>query len=192
MRASACACPSARESTNETHSLTQAFLSFSTWFDFFVVTVSVIDLILAGQGVNFNFMRLFRIFRVVRVFNKFEDMRRILIATVSALGPVLNAFLFFGVINSIYAVLGVTLFQDKGEERFGSFSLCFYTLLGITTGEAWTPHLKVLSRQEGEVAGEEGDNAIAFDVILYFVSYILVVTIVALNIIVAVLLEGFR
>ena len=113
--------------------VTQAFHSKSIWFDFFVVTVSLVDLILASGGTNFNFMRLFRIFRVVRVFNKFEDMRRILTATLSAFGPVLNAFLLFGVINSIYAVLGVTLFQEKDHENFMSFSLCFYTLLGITT-----------------------------------------------------------
>jgi hypothetical protein len=53
--------------------------------------------------------------------------------------------------------------------------------------------LRALSRGEGGVTEAEGDSdAIDFDVILYFISYILFVTVVALNIIVAVLLEGFR
>jgi hypothetical protein len=105
------------------HWFWEAFYSKAMWFDFIVVTFSLVDLFLTTSGANINVMRLFRIFRVVRIFNKFEDMRRILNANMTAFGPVLNAFLLLGVINAIYAVLGVNLFDDRGEDRFASFSL---------------------------------------------------------------------
>ena len=71
-----------------------------------VVIFSLSDAIyvLSGGGGNgLSVVRMARVFRVVRIFHKLEDMKRILNANVAALGPVLNAFLLFLVIISMYA-----------------------------------------------------------------------------------------
>ena len=70
-----------------------------------VVIFSLSDAIyvLSGGGGNgLSVVRMARVFRVVRIFHKLEDMKRILNANVAALGPVLNAFLLFLVIISMY------------------------------------------------------------------------------------------
>lgn len=165
------------------------FTSGWCWFDLIVVMVSVVDAgyVLTDPGGNndnnMSVLRLLRVFRIVRIFNKLEDMKRILNANLTAMSPVMNAFLLFAVIISIYAVMAVNMFEEfNNRENFRSFSTSFYTLLGVATGENWTTFINSLTRVEGEID---------WQVVLYFVSFIFLVGIVAINIIVAVLLEGF-
>ena len=170
------------------------FLFFSSWwcwFDLVIVILSVVDaayVLSGGGGSGLAVLRLLRVFRIVRIFNKLEDMKRILSANVQAFGPVANAFLLFLVLVSIYAVIAVNIFDTGSRECdldggcFGSFSLSFYTLMGIATGESWTPYVHSMKNEDGHV-----DTAVA----CFFVSFTVLVGIVALNIIVAVLLENF-
>ena len=54
---------------------------------------------------------------------------------------VFNAFLLFTVVLSIFAVIAVNLFQNKGsalQSTFESFTAAFFALLGIVTGEEWS------------------------------------------------------
>ena len=67
----------------------------------------------------------------VRIFNKLHNMRRILHATFAASAAMMNAFLLFVVIISIYAVMAVNLFSAHVDHPFTSFSRSFYTLLGM-------------------------------------------------------------
>ena len=163
------------------------FTSGWAWFDLIIVMVSVVDAVYVLVGSdndnNMSVLRLLRVFRIVRIFNKLEDMKRILNANLTAMGPVLNAFLLFAVIVSIYAVLAVNMLKGfENGETFSSFSKSFYVLLGVATGENWTTFVNTLTKVEGEHD---------WQVVLFFVSYIFLVGIVAINIIVAVLLEGF-
>ena len=111
-------------------------------------------------------------------------MKRILSANMAAMGPVSNAFLFLLVIVSIYAVMAVNLFAvstesdpDCNQDRgcFRSFSYSFFTLLGIATGESWTPFVYSMRTDEGYI-----DTIVG----IFFASYTGLVVIVALNIIV--------
>ena len=67
----------------------------------------------------------------VRIFNKLHNMRRILTATFAASAAMMNAFLLFVVIISIYSVMAVNLFSSHVDHPFTSFSRSFYTLLGM-------------------------------------------------------------
>ena len=133
-------------------------------------------------------LRLMRIFRIVRIFNKLENMKKILNANVAAFGPVLNAFLLFGVVLSIFSVIAVNLFFDTPgnlQGSFESFTSAFITLLGITTGEEWSTYVRA-GTGDGEGGGDVNVTAA-----IYFLTYIVLVSIMAFNIIIAVLLEGF-
>ena len=81
-------------------------------------------------------LRMFRIFRIMR----HESVVRILAALGKSSRPVLTSLGLCFVLMAIYAILGVNLFSHKyphAEEYFGSFSLAFITLLGISTGDSW-------------------------------------------------------
>ena len=181
------------------------FSSRWSWFDMIVVFMSVVDavyVLAGGSGNGLAVMRLLRIFRIVRIANKLENLRNILQANLCAMGPVSNAFLLFIVTVAIYSVIAVNLFSQQGAESdtegeggigsggscqenracFKSFSMSFYTLLGVATGENWTPYIHAMTTPEGHI-----DTSVS----IFFLSFTALVGIVAINIIVAVLLENF-
>ena len=179
-------------------------------FDLVIVSVSLfevcyVDLYLAssgseseGTGLDLNLLRLLRIFRVVRIFNKLKDLNRIMTAMRDSLAPVLSAFLLLTVVLGIYAIMATHLFGhgDKASEAseaerdsfeqhlfdyYGSFTRAFLSLLGVATGfDSWTSEVRFLG-------GDEIDTK----TVVFFVSFIMIVSIVVVNVIVAVLLEGF-
>ena len=131
------------------------------WFDLIIVCLSIFDaayVLSGGSGKGLNVLRLLRIFRIFRIFNKLDNMRRIMLAILGAMGPVLNAFLLFAVVISIYAVVGVNLFAKHGHHAFSSFSLSFYTLLGIAAGEDWTMYARFFVLQLPLKCGEWSDT----------------------------------
>jgi len=102
---------------------------------------------------------------------------------------VVSSILLFLVLTSIYAVLSVSFLgkppahADSGQQayastRYASFSKAFVTLLGIATGfDSWTDAVRVYDSSA--------------PAIIFFISFVIIVSICALNIIVSVLLEGF-
>lgn len=171
------------------------FTSFWGLFDLIIVSVSLfevlyVDLYLAsvrrdseGVGLDVNLLRVLRIFRVVRVFNKLKVLNKILVAMRESLAQVLWTLVLLAVVLSIYAIVATNLFRDKatepeGSEYYGSFFNAFVSLLGVATGyDSWTAEVRRL-----------GVDAVT---ILYFVSFVVLVSVVTMNVIVAVLLEGF-
>ena len=175
----------------------RAFIS-SPWnfFDLFIVLFSIFEVLYVdyglgsttpeGQsGLDVNMLRLVRIFRVVRIFNKLRSMRRIIDAMIYSLTPVLSAFLLSFLLVSIYAIVACNIFVEKYSHAkiyFGSFSLAFISLLGVATGDSWTEEVRAMSNDSGQI-----DVAVG----LFFISYILGIGIIMVNVIVSVLIEGF-
>ena len=180
----------------------------SAWniFDVVVVGVSIFDFIYSttvrngedaseNTGTDIKLLRVARVFRVVRVFNKLEEMRRIMRAARDSFFGVLSAFLLVFVIIGIYSILAVQMLQRTSDETpigeealqhytqfYGTFSQSFVSLLGIATGsDSWTT--EIYQMQTTRKFG-------ALDVI-FFVSFLIIVGMVGVNIIVSVLLEGF-
>ena len=177
----------------------------SAWniFDVIVVGISIFDVIYTATvrsedtGADVKLLRVMRVVRVVRVFNKFEAMRRIIHAINDSIFPVLSAFLLVFVIISLYSILAVQTLERTSEETpteeyeeamehyllfYSSFSQSCVSLLGIATGsDSWTNAVKKL-----QTGGKMG-----FLDVLFFVSFLILVGIVGLNIIISVLLEAF-
>ena len=118
-------------------------------FDLVVVCTSVLELVyyyLVNSGrININVLRLLRVFRVLRLFNKFPDMQRVITALTASLKPVLTAFIILIVVISIYAIIGVNLYSKYYPERYSSFVLGWFTMLGVATGDSWTAEALILS-----------------------------------------------
>jgi len=161
-----------------------AFMAFweDGWniFDFIVVTISLLALIMGGSG-GINLLRLLRVFRVVRLFRRFRRLKQIINALIASLAPVMSSFMVLALVTSIYAVLAVNLLADKDPYHFGYFSTAFFSMAQICIGWAEEEIRPVFEPESGP------DPYIG----LFFLSYILFAGVVLINIVVAVLLDEF-
>jgi hypothetical protein len=111
------------------------------------------------SNTNINTLRLLRVFRVLRLFNKFPAMRRVILALTASLKPVLNSFIILVVVISIYAIIGVHLWGTNYPERFKSFFLGWFTMLGVMTGDSWTTEAIELSTRINAASRTCQDNS---------------------------------
>jgi voltage-gated sodium channel len=101
----------------------------ANWADAFIVLVSVVGLFTEGGSSAYTVIRIMRVFRVVRVSNRLASVRLIIKALGSAVVPVSNAFFIMLVATSIWAILGVSLFDKRSPEHFGNFGASFFTVV---------------------------------------------------------------
>jgi voltage-gated sodium channel len=142
-----------------------------------------------GNGeMNLTLIRTLRIFKIIRLFSRLKSLQTIVIAITSTIIPLFNTFLIYGVVLSIYSVLGTQLFGRLYPEKFGLFSSACLTMFQISTGDGWLTDVlrPLMKRQEAEELYLENAGSV-----LFFISFILFVMIVLVNVAVAVLLEGF-
>lgn len=151
---------------------------YSGWnvFDFIVVMISLVSLVLTGLP-GISTLRLMRAFRVFRLFKRLESLRKIIRALENAIPGCANAFSIVILVNAIYSILGVSFFRDLQPDLFGTFAKAMLTMFQVMTGDSWA-------------------TAIARPVInvyphaaIFFVSYILIVNIMLVNVVIAVLLD---
>ena len=146
--------------------------------------------LLAGGAADLTMIRSLRIFKIVRIFNRLKSLQRIILSIASTLVPLVNTFMIYFVVTSIYAVLATQLFGSVFMERFGSFTKASLALFQISTGDSWlTDVLRPLLKRQGLDETQEGpwSQEVVWS-IMFFTSYILFVMIVLVNVAVAVLL----
>ena len=157
-----------------------------------------------------NVLRLVRVLKMVRLFRKLTELRMLINALTSSIVPVLYSFLILLLISTVYAVVATDLFSAIDPTNFGDFSLSLFSLFQVSnhlyvcacvcvcasgrvgefshimsqvsTGDSWA---SVITR--GLIYNEDSNYSGAF-VSIFFVSYVLVVGVVLMNIVVAVLL----
>jgi hypothetical protein len=123
------------------------FASSANMFDFFIVAVDIAALVLIEvlkvTWLTPSAVKLFRITRVVRLVERFESLRRLLLAASSSLPALSSIGALLLLIHIQYAVAGMMLFQGyRGEElndhaNFDTFFLSLNTLFRCTTGESY-------------------------------------------------------
>jgi voltage-gated sodium channel len=159
------------------------------WFDTFIVVVSLCNVILSYSGTelpNAKLLRLLRLGRVVRLF-ALKDLQRIITAVSFAVFPVCNAFLILLIVASLYAILATSFFNDRSPEYFANFSTSLFTMFQILSGDSWASGIsRSLFSVDGGGTGSTDPN-----VALFFVSYLLINSMMLLNVVVAVLLDEF-
>lgn len=172
------------------------------WFDFFVVSIGVIMMLKLPLPKSFNLLRTMRAFRVFRLFRRVPSLKKIIVAIMLSVPGVLNAFLILTIVMCIYAILGVEFFKDVGEgcaeltldlgtkrnncigrEYFGTFSRSLFSFFQVMTGDSWA---EVIARP---VIWSYGAPVVALGTAFYFVSFVLVCSMVLVNVVVAVLLD---
>ena len=169
----------------------------SPWnfLDSFVVVISVASLFMDSIE-NVSVLRLFRTIRVVRMMRRLESLRKIVNSLASSIGPVLSAFTILIMTTCLYASMAVILFGNPASlvevptdrdlaniDEFGKFTDAMFTMLQVSTGDGWVTAI-VRPKLDGTYANDAG-------AILFFTSYYILVSLIVMNIVVAILLDEF-
>jgi hypothetical protein len=150
------------------------------WFDFVVVAVSLISLVLTDLP-GADVLRLMRCFRVFRLFKRIPSLRKIMGAITKSLVPMGNAFCIVCLVTAIFAIVAVTFFASDAPHNFSSFFVAFFSLFQSMTGDNWSQDCRDLMAVSGQGAM----------VGIFYVSFMLLVSLVLLNVVIAVLLDAF-
>jgi len=139
------------------------------WFDFGVIVGSWIP------NQDLAAIRLLRTLRFVRIsgrFKSFAFLMETLHLSMNGIGSLL--LLLFGIV-SIFAILGVELFMESSE-HFDDFFRALWTLFITLNGESWPEIAEPLIEQFWYTK-------------LYFGTYIIGISVVVMNMIIAVFIE---
>jgi len=136
-------------------------------FDLAIIVVCLLPI----NGHFAAVVRLARILRVLRVVRIFPRLRVIVGALLKGVSSMAYIAMLLSLLFYIYAVLGVFMFGAGDPQHFGSIPTAFLTLFQIVTLEGW---VEVMRNQMSA-----GTNSMRAP--LYFVSFIVIGTMIVLN-----------
>mgnify|MGYP000901264076 CR=1 FL=1 len=125
-------------------------------------------------------LRLARVLRLLRVVSSLPRLQFLVAALFKSLGSMGYVGLLLLLLFYIYAVIGVSAFGSGDSINFGSIPVAMLTLFRIITLEGW---VEVMNAQFA--AGVSSAAVVA-----YFVSFILIGTMIMLNLFIGIILNG--
>ncbi len=147
-------------------------------FDFLIVVVCLLPV-----GGHFTaVLRLARILRLLRVVSALPRLQFLVSALFKSLRSMGYVGLLLLLLFYIYAVIGVSLFGARDAASFGSIPRAMLTLFAIITLEGW---VDIMNTQFA--AGVSGAA-----VVIYFISFILIGTMIMLNLFIGIILNGIN
>jgi len=153
----------------------------SAWnlFDFVIVIISLMSLYMQDLP-GISVLRLFRAFRVVRLFKRIKTMRDMMESILSSLPGMAIAFVALLLIMGIYGIIAVDFWGKKYPDLFGNFLKASLTLLQIMSFDSWSSGIA------REIIFSSGVIPV-----IYFVSYVFIVSIIMMNVLVSLMLDVF-
>jgi voltage-gated sodium channel len=154
-------------------------------FDFTVTVVCVLPL--DGQFAQvLRLARVVRSLRLVRVLPRLQLLVDALLRSLPSFGWI-TALLML--LLYVYSVMGFALFGENDPARFGNLWTSMLTMFGILTLEGWVDNMQ---DQMGGIAVEAGggDQSSPIAAPVFFVSFILMGTMVFLNLLVGVIVNS--
>jgi voltage-gated sodium channel len=143
-------------------------------FDFAVIVLCLLP-IDSQFAVVLRLGRTLRLLRLVSALPKLQLLVGALIKSFSSMGYV---GLLLGIMFYIYAITGVHLFGGHDAEHFGSLSLAFLTLFQTITLDDWKFLFASASGSSPAIAA------------IYFVSFILLGTMIMLNLFIGIIMNS--
>lgn len=147
-------------------------------FDFVVVAVCLLPF----QAEFAAVLRLARVLRVLRLITAVPRLQILVGALLKSIPSMSYVALLLSVLFYVYAVLGVSLFGKADPEHFGSLGAAGLTLFQVVTLEGWAD----IMRAQIEARGA------APVTVAYFVSFILLGTMIVLNLLIGVIVSGME
>ncbi|CAD8045308.1 unnamed protein product [Paramecium primaurelia] len=195
------------------------FYFTSGWnvFDFTVVLLTILGVILEQSNVLNNvgtatsILRTFRIFRVLRLIKSAKNLRIIFGTFLVTLPGLVSVGGLLGIMLFIFAVVFMNLFPyvKRGEgitenSNFSSFGVSLFTLFKCSTGEDWNLVMMDTARtaQPNDICFDFNDytNYAEYGFmgcgnvggILLMIIFMIIVSLIMLNLFVAIIIEGFQ
>ncbi|MBP3191773.1 ion transporter [Natronogracilivirga saccharolytica] len=167
-------------------------------FDFTIVTVCYLALLfpeVEGAFVAvFRLARVMRVFRIVRTIPKLRLLVNTLLKSIPSIGYI---GILLSVIFYIYATMGVFLFRENDPVHFGNLQLSLLSLFRVVTLEDWTNimYINMYGCDHaiwgyGEENGCTDPQAFGFGAALYFVTFVLIGTMIVLNLFIGVIMNS--
>lgn len=187
-------------------------------FDFVVVTISVVgillDELLVGQFIIsptlLRVVRVFRIGRILRLVKSAKGIRKLLFALIISIPALFNIATLLFLFMFIFAIMGMTFFgnvRHSGElteiVNFETFSSSMLLLFRLCTSGGWndvlyplmdegncnhTHYTDTLGIPQEAARGDCGSSALA---VAFFLAYLFLNFMVIINMYIAVILENF-
>lgn len=164
-------------------------------FDFLIVVVCWLPFFLPAMNTAFwAVFRLARILRVLRLISALPQLRLLvdaLLKSVPSMGyvGVLLFLLFY-----IYGVMGVFLFGENDPLHFRDLHTSLLSLFTIVTLEGWADIMYVnvfgCAHPEWGTEGCENPQANLVGGVLYFISFVLIGTMIVLNLFIGVIMNS--
>ena len=169
-------------------------------FDFSIVAVALYAL-MPGVEINASFIavlrlaRIFRVFKLVTAIPKLQILVGALIKSIPSMGYVgiLLSILFY-----IYATMSVFFFGENDPLHFGTLEKAMLSLFRIVTLEDWTDIMYIqMWGCNHEIWGYSGildcpgdAKGFGWPAALYFVSFVLIGTMIVLNLFIGVIMNS--
>jgi voltage-gated sodium channel len=164
-------------------------------FDFVIVAVCLLPINAEFTAV-FRLVRLLRVLRLITVLPRLQLVVGALLKSIPSIGyvGVLLALLF-----CVFAVLGVTLFGQNDPFRFGTLHAALLTLFQTAAMENWAElmHTQMYGCDRFGYGDEikhlcTAPKASPIAAIVFFVGFIVVGTMVILNLFIGVIMKGME
>jgi voltage-gated sodium channel len=160
------------------------FLDGWNLFDAAIVLVCLLPLHAEFAAV----LRLARVLRVLRLVTRLPKLQVLVVALLKSIPSMGYVGLLLLLHFYIYAIIGVFLFGRADPEHFGSLPKAFLALFQIVTLEGWADLLKTQIDARATDAG----SGSTFGTVLYFVSFILLGTMIILNLLIGVIMNAMQ
>ncbi len=167
----------------------------SPWnvFDFAIV-------VLCLAPINGEFAAVARLARVLRTLRLISTAPRLQVLTGALLKSIPSMFyvgMLLFLLFYVYAVMGVYLWRDNDPAHFGSLQASMLTLFRVVTLEDWTDVMYTQMLGSDVYATEIAANAVAPKAspivgALYFVSFVMIGTMIMLNLFIGVIMNSMH
>lgn len=161
-------------------------------FDFMIVAAALLPI--GGQHVVV--LRLLRLLRVLRLVRAVPRLQILVTALIKSLPSMAYVSLLLGLLFYVYAVAGTFLFGVNDPVYFGSLSTSLLTLFRIVTLEGWTEILYIEMRGCAAFGYSDLPGLCTTSIpqpttaVIYFTSFILLGTMIVLNLFIGVIMNG--
>jgi len=167
-------------------------------FDFLIVVACLIP---AG-GSAIAVVRLFRVLRVLRLVRVIPRLRLIVVTLLHSLPSMFYVTLLLMMLFYVYAVAGVFLFRENDPVHFGDLTTAMLSLFRVVTLEDWTNIMYIQMFGSDAIVSYERKvddifagphyhpKAMPVTGALYFVSFVLLGTMIMLNLVIGVVVNS--
>ena len=182
-------------------------------FDFFVVSVSLLDIIeFIGASIGFNpsllrALRTARVLRIIRTVKSAKGLRVLLTTLLLSLPALANIGAIFFILLTLFSILGMRLFGHiaygnylNHNANFCNFPTAMLTMLRCSTGESWNglmhdamimPGLVYSDVDVQHCSPDEGNCGNPLASMLFFIAFQISASFIILNMMIALILEEY-